>query len=131
MKIARDEIFGPVLSVIGFDDLEGAIRIANNTIYGLGACVWTRDLRTAHEMSRRLDSGTVWVNCYDASDDTVPFGGFKQSGIGADRSMHALKKFFAAQDILDEGYALIGAKRAFGTCAIGSELCSCAPRSRN
>jgi acyl-CoA reductase-like NAD-dependent aldehyde dehydrogenase len=93
MKIAREEIFGPVLSVIGFDDLEDAVRIANSTVYGLGAGVWTSDLRTAHEMTRRVESGTVWVNCYDASDDTVPFGGFKQSGLGADRSMHALKKF--------------------------------------
>ena len=93
MTIARDEIFGPVLSVLSFDDVEDALRIANDTIYGLGAGVWTRDLGTAHQMSRRLESGTVWVNCYDASDDTVPFGGFKQSGIGADRSMHALKKF--------------------------------------
>jgi acyl-CoA reductase-like NAD-dependent aldehyde dehydrogenase len=93
MTIARDEIFGPVLSVLSFDGVEDALRLANDTIYGLGAGVWTRDLGTAHQMSRRLESGTVWINCYDASDDTVPFGGFKQSGIGADRSMHALKKF--------------------------------------
>jgi acyl-CoA reductase-like NAD-dependent aldehyde dehydrogenase len=93
MQIARDEIFGPVLSVLTFKGVEDAIRIANNTIYGLGAGVWTKDLNTAHQVSHKLQSGTVWVNCYDASDDTVPFGGFKQSGIGHDRSMHALRKF--------------------------------------
>jgi acyl-CoA reductase-like NAD-dependent aldehyde dehydrogenase len=93
MTIARDEIFGPVLSVLTFEDIEDALKIANDTIYGLGAGVWTRNFATAHQVSRRLQSGTVWVNCYDASDDTVPFGGFKQSGIGHDRSMHALRKF--------------------------------------
>ncbi|WMT76323.1 aldehyde dehydrogenase [Bradyrhizobium sp. Ash2021] len=93
MTIARDEIFGPVLSVLAFDDANDALRIANDTIYGLGAGVWTKDFATAHQVSRKLQSGTVWVNCYDASDDTVPFGGFKQSGIGHDRSMHALRKF--------------------------------------
>lgn len=93
MKIARDEIFGPVLSVLSFENVEDALRIANDTIYGLGAGVWTKDFSTAHQVSRKLQSGTVWVNCYDASDDTVPFGGFKQSGIGHDRSMHALRKF--------------------------------------
>lgn len=93
MTIARDEIFGPVLSVLTFENVQDALRIANDTIYGLGAGVWTKDFSTAHQVSRKLQSGTVWVNCYDASDDTVPFGGFKQSGIGHDRSMHALRKF--------------------------------------
>ena len=93
MKIAREEIFGPVLSVLSFDDMDDALRIANDTIYGLGAGVWTSNFATAHQVARRLESGTVWVNCYDASDDTVPFGGYKQSGIGHDRSMHALRKF--------------------------------------
>lgn len=93
MKIAREEIFGPVLSVLSFDDMDDALRIANDTIYGLGAGVWTSNFTTAHQVARRLESGTVWVNCYDASDDTVPFGGYKQSGIGHDRSMHALRKF--------------------------------------
>lgn len=93
MKIAQEEIFGPVLSVLAFDDIEHALNIANDTIYGLGAGVWTSNFATAHQVARRLQSGTVWVNCYDASDDTVPFGGYKQSGIGHDRSMHALRKF--------------------------------------
>ena len=73
--------------------MDDALRIANDTIYGLGAGVWTSNFTTAHQVARRLESGTVWVNCYDASDDTVPFGGYKQSGIGHDRSMHALRKF--------------------------------------
>ena len=93
MPIAREEIFGPVLSVLTFEDMEDALHLANHSIYGLAAGVWTNSFSTAHQMVRRLQCGTVWVNCYDASDDTVPFGGFKQSGIGQDRSMHALRKF--------------------------------------
>ena len=93
-KIARDEIFGPVLSVITFDTAEEAIRIANNSEYGLAAAVWTSNLTTAHEMARSLRAGTVWVNCYDEGGDmNFPFGGYKQSGNGRDKSLHALEKY--------------------------------------
>jgi acyl-CoA reductase-like NAD-dependent aldehyde dehydrogenase len=93
MKIAREEIFGPVLSAITFRDVEEAVRIANDVNYGLTAAVWTRDINTAHKVAKSLRAGTVYVNCYDSDDITVPFGGFKQSGIGRDKSLHALDKY--------------------------------------
>lgn len=93
-KIAREEIFGPVLSVITFDTLDEAIAIANDSDYGLAAAVWTSNLTTAHEAARRLRAGTVWVNCYDEGGDmNFPFGGYKQSGNGRDKSLHALEKY--------------------------------------
>ncbi len=93
MKIAREEIFGPVLSTITFKDVDEAIRIANDVSYGLTAAVWSRDIKTAHRVAKALRAGTVFVNCYDADDITVPFGGFKQSGNGRDKSLHAMDKY--------------------------------------
>ena len=93
MKIAREEIFGPVLSTISFEDLDEAIAIANDTIYGLAAAIWSDDVNVAHSAARRLRAGVVWVNSFDAGDITSPFGGFKQSGFGRDKSIHALEKF--------------------------------------
>jgi gamma-glutamyl-gamma-aminobutyraldehyde dehydrogenase/4-guanidinobutyraldehyde dehydrogenase/NAD-dependent aldehyde dehydrogenase len=93
MQIAQEEIFGPVLATISFRDLDEAVRIGNDSIYGLAAALWTRDLTTAHKMARALRAGTVWVNCFDHGDNTVPFGGFKQSGVGRDKSRHALEKY--------------------------------------
>ncbi|AJY43719.1 aldehyde dehydrogenase [Burkholderia humptydooensis] len=93
-RLAREEIFGPVLSVMTFDTLDEAIKIANDSDYGLAAAVWTADLTTAHDVSRRLRAGTVWVNCYEEGDDmNFPFGGYRQSGNGRDRSLHALEKY--------------------------------------
>jgi 4-guanidinobutyraldehyde dehydrogenase/NAD-dependent aldehyde dehydrogenase len=93
MKIAREEIFGPVLSAITFKDVDEAVRIANDVSYGLTAAVWSRDITTAHRVAKSLRAGTVYVNCYDADDITVPFGGFKQSGNGRDKSLHAMDKY--------------------------------------
>ena len=93
MRIAREEIFGPVLAAITVKDAEEAVRIGNSVIYGLAAAVWTRDITRAHRMARALRSGMVYVNCYDADDITVPFGGFKQSGTGRDKSLHAFDKY--------------------------------------
>lgn len=93
MTIAQQEIFGPVLSTIGFSSVEEALEIANGVDYGLAAAVWTRDISKAHLIAKRLRAGTVWINCYDADDITVPFGGFKQSGNGRDKSLHALDKY--------------------------------------
>ncbi len=93
MTIAQEEVFGPVLSVIEFDDIEDAVRIANATPFGLAAGVWTSNLTTAHRMVRSIRSGVVHVNCYGGAAISLPLGGMKQSGNGYDRSLHALDKF--------------------------------------
>jgi acyl-CoA reductase-like NAD-dependent aldehyde dehydrogenase len=94
MSIAQEEIFGPVLSIIPFEDQDDALRIANDTRYGLSAAVWTSNLGRAHTMARSLQAGTVWINNFDTSDITAPFGGYKESGFGGkDKSLHALDKY--------------------------------------
>lgn len=91
--LSQEEIFGPVLVVTRFKTEEQALALANDSRYGLGAAVWTRDLSRAHRVSRRLKAGSVFVNNYNDGDMTVPFGGYKQSGNGRDKSLHALEKF--------------------------------------
>jgi acyl-CoA reductase-like NAD-dependent aldehyde dehydrogenase len=93
MKVAREEIFGPVLSVMTFETETEAVRAANDSNYGLAAAVWTADMNGAHRVSRALRGGTVWVNAWDRSSMATPFGGFKLSGFGRDRSPHAIDKY--------------------------------------
>ena len=92
-RVAQEEIFGPVLTVVGFDGVAEGLRIANETAFGLAASVWTSDLSTGHRVARKLRAGTVWVNTFDATDVFAPFGGFKSSGSGRDKSLHALGEY--------------------------------------
>ncbi|KAA1427843.1 aldehyde dehydrogenase family protein [Nocardioides antri] len=94
-RLAQHEIFGPVLSVLTFSSEAEAIAVANNSDFGLGSAIWTGDLSRAHRLSRQLQAGLVWVNCYEEGDTSVPFGGQKLSGHGADRSVHGLEKYTA------------------------------------
>jgi aldehyde dehydrogenase (NAD+) len=93
MKIAREEIFGPVMNVLPFKSVEEVIERGNRTHFGLAAAVWTRDIRKAHRMARSLRAGTVWVNCYDVFDAAAPFGGYKMSGIGRELGEYALQLY--------------------------------------
>ncbi|MGA8838087.1 MAG: aldehyde dehydrogenase family protein [Candidatus Sulfotelmatobacter sp.] len=93
MKIAREEIFGPVLSVLTFDEIDEVVEQANNNPYGLAAAVWTRDVKKAHSVSRRLKAGTVWINTYGLMDASLPFGGYKSSGFGRELGMHAIEHY--------------------------------------
>ncbi|ADB17068.1 Aldehyde Dehydrogenase [Pirellula staleyi DSM 6068] len=93
MSIAKDEIFGPVMSVLRFSDMDDLLKRANNTMFGLAAAVWTRDIGRAHTFAKALRAGTVWVNCYDVFDAAAPFGGFKMSGIGRELGEEGLKAY--------------------------------------
>jgi acyl-CoA reductase-like NAD-dependent aldehyde dehydrogenase len=93
MTIAREEIFGPVLAAIEFADVDEAVARANDSNYGLAAAVWTRDIKKAHQVARRLQAGTVWINTYNVYDTAAAFGGYKQSGFGREMSMHALEHY--------------------------------------
>lgn len=93
MAIAKDEIFGPVMSVLSFKDPDDLLRRANNTSFGLAAAVWTRDVTKAHALAAKIRAGTVWVNCYDVFDAAAPFGGFKMSGIGRELGEEGLRAY--------------------------------------
>jgi aldehyde dehydrogenase (NAD+) len=93
MKIAQEEIFGPVLATLTFDDMEEVAEQANKNIYGLAAAIWTNDIKKAHQLSRRLRAGTVWINTYGLMDAALPFGGYKQSGFGRELGMHAIDHY--------------------------------------
>lgn len=93
MKIAQEEIFGPVMSILKFKDLDEIAARANNTTYGLAAAIWTRDIKKAHALAAKIRAGTVWINCYDVFDAAAPFGGFKQSGLGRELGEAALSNY--------------------------------------
>ncbi|MGZ0086721.1 aldehyde dehydrogenase family protein [Caldibacillus thermoamylovorans] len=100
MRIAREEIFGPVAAVIPFADEEEAVRLANDTIYGLAAAVWTNDIKRALRLARRVKSGTVWINTYQVLSPTAPFGGYKQSGLGRELGMQALEPYLETKTVI-------------------------------
>jgi aldehyde dehydrogenase (NAD+) len=93
MKIAKEEIFGPVMNILKFKDINEVIKRGNQTFYGLAAAVWTRDIKKAHQIANGLRAGTVWVNCYDVFDAAAPFGGFKMSGFGRELGEYALELY--------------------------------------
>jgi len=93
MEIARDEIFGPVLTVIPFDSEDEATEIANDTRFGLGAGVWTSDIKRAHRMAHAIRAGNVWVNCYRMLTYNIPFGGYKMSGLGRENGIDAVREY--------------------------------------
>ncbi|MED4972773.1 aldehyde dehydrogenase family protein [Geobacillus thermoleovorans] len=100
MRIACEEIFGPVAAVIPFADEEEAVRIANGTMYGLAAAVWTNDIKRALRLARRVKSGTVWLNTYQVLSPTAPFGGYKQSGLGRELGMQALDAYLETKTVI-------------------------------
>lgn len=99
MTIAKEEIFGPVISAMPYDDLDELINRANNSEYGLAAGVWTRDIANGHYIANKLRAGTVWVNCYNAFDAASPFGGYKQSGIGREMGSYALENYTEVKSV--------------------------------
>jgi acyl-CoA reductase-like NAD-dependent aldehyde dehydrogenase len=99
MTIAREEIFGPVLAAIEFADVDEAIARANDSTYGLAAAVWTKDIKKAHYVARKLQAGTVWINTYNIYDTAAPFGGYKQSGFGREMSVHALEHYTQVKSV--------------------------------
>ena len=93
MRVAREEIFGPVLAAIPFEDEDEVLEAANDTRFGLGAAVWTRDISRAHRFAAELESGQVWINCYQACDSALPFGGYKESGWGRETCRETLDEY--------------------------------------
>jgi acyl-CoA reductase-like NAD-dependent aldehyde dehydrogenase len=99
-RLAQEEVFGPVLAVLEFTDVDEAIREANRNPYGLAAAVWTRDIRKAHTIAHRLQAGTVWVNTYGVFDAAAPFGGYKQSGFGRELGPYALEHYTQIKNVM-------------------------------
>ena len=100
MSIAKEEIFGPVMSIIPFKGIDEVIGRANRTEYGLAAAVWTKDIGKAHAIANNVRAGTVWVNCYNVLDYRAPFGGFKQSGIGRELGEYGLQQYTEVKTVI-------------------------------
>ncbi len=100
MRIAREEIFGPVAAAIPFDTLEEAAAIANDTVFGLGGGVWTTNVSTAHRMAKAIRAGTVWINTYGGLDPVVPFGGYKTSGYGRESGVEHLDAYLETKSVV-------------------------------
>ena len=100
MKIVREEIFGPVISAMPFDSVEEVVQRANNTSYGLGSGVWTRDVSKAHQVAGALKAGTVWVNCYLQLDPAIPFGGYKMSGYGRESGTEHMDHYLNTKSVV-------------------------------
>ena len=99
MRIAQEEVFGPVLSVIRFKDEDEAVRIANDTQFGLAAGIWTQSMRRALTMANRVRAGTVWVNNYRSTSTTSPFGGFKMSGVGREGGIAGIREYMETKSV--------------------------------
>jgi phenylacetaldehyde dehydrogenase len=99
MKVVREEIFGPVLVAQRFDELDEVVKAANNTPYGLGASIWSNNLSAVQRLVPRIKAGTVWVNCHNMVDPNMPFGGFKQSGIGREHGRMAIDMYTEVKSV--------------------------------
>jgi (Z)-2-((N-methylformamido)methylene)-5-hydroxybutyrolactone dehydrogenase len=99
MRIAQEEVFGPVLSVIKFRDDDEAVEIANDTLYGLASGVWTQSIKRAFDISARIEAGTVWVNTYRAASVATPFGGYKRSGLGRENGIDAIREYLQVKSV--------------------------------
>jgi phenylacetaldehyde dehydrogenase len=99
MKVVREEIFGPVVTAIPFSDYDDVVKVANNTVYGLAAGIWTRDIAKAHRLASQLRAGTVWINCFNVFDAALPFGGYKQSGWGREMGHDVLELYTEVKSV--------------------------------
>jgi acyl-CoA reductase-like NAD-dependent aldehyde dehydrogenase len=100
MRVAQEEIFGPVASIIKFDTIEEAVREANNTQFGLAAAIWTRDIKKAHKLARSMRAGTVWINTVSTTDNALPFGGYKASGFGRELGKGAIDMYTETKSVI-------------------------------